>query len=283
MADRYLAAHHAQPNTITKLRHNLKMICMVIAVGGAVGLGVQPALDLLCGDVGGLDVAASLVAALRQVYSWGIPKLVSENPGLGVARPQPKRGRNQRPFENWGEVERVAEEAGRWGPMIILAVDTGARPGELLALEHRHFDMAAGIALLPGTKTQGSRRSVFLTPRGIQAYKSIVRDIRTPLVFHRDGQPVDRQWWWGHVWVPAVKLAGLEPRPIYSTRHTFSFFSLMAGVPVADLSVELGHDNVAITSETYGHWSREQGNRAASLRAAWAGGTIVEPGTAESV
>jgi integrase len=83
--------------------------------------------------------------------------------------------------------------------MIILAVDTGARLGELLALEHRHVDVAAGVVLLPGTKTQGSRRSVFLTPRGIAAYKRIVRDIRTPLVFHRDGHPVGRQWWWGHV------------------------------------------------------------------------------------
>jgi hypothetical protein len=57
------------------------------------------------------------------------------------------------------------------------------------------------------------------------------------------------------------RIPGATPLPISS---------LKAGVPIADLSVEMGHENSVITSETYGHWSREMGNRAAALRETWA-------------
>jgi integrase len=158
------------------------------------------------------------------------------------------------------------------GRFIVLAVDTGARPGELRALEHRHVDADAGVVYLPGTKTAGSRRMVDLTSRGIAAYRSIPRALHTPLVFHgtRNGHALDWKWFHRHVWQPAVELARFEARPPYSTRHTFAYFSLRAGVPIADVAVEMGHENSAITGKTYGHWSREMGDRAASLREAWA-------------
>jgi integrase len=215
----------------------------------------------------------ALVTALRQAYNWGIrAKLVDTNPARAIRASKPKRGQRQMPFESWDEVDRVAVEAGRWAPFIILAVDTGARPGELRALEHRHVDAAQGIIYLPGTKTAGSRRVVHLTSRGIAAYQSIPRALRTPLVFHgnRDQKQLDWKWFHREVWQPAVKLAELEARPPYSMRHTFAYFSLRAGVPIADVAVEMGHENSAITSETYGHWSHEMGDRAASLREAWA-------------
>lgn len=134
------------------------------------------------------------------------------------------------------------------------------------------MDVAEAIIYLPGTKTAGSRRVVALTSRGLDAYKRIPRRLDSLLVFPaiRNGGRVAHPWFYGDVWQPAVRLAGFEARPRYSTRHTFAYFSLRAGVPIADLAVEMGHANAAITTETYGHWSREMGTRAASLREAWA-------------
>ena len=40
---------------------------------------------------------------------------------------------------------------------------------------------------------------------------------------------------------PALKLAGLEKRPPYSLRHTFAYWSLRAGVPIATVAREKGH------------------------------------------
>ena len=273
LGDRFLAAHQAQPATIAKLRHQLKMINAVIGDVRASDVTGEAVEKWMVEKGYAQSYRWALVTALRQTYNWGIrAKLVDTNPGRMIRASKPKRGQRQLPFESWDEVERVAAEAGRWGAFIILAVDTGARPGELRALEHRHVDVANGIIYLPGTKTAGSRRVVHLTSRGIDAYRSIPRSLRTPLVFHgnRDHNPLGWKWFHKEVWQAAVELAGLEARPPYSMRHTFAFFSLQAGVPIADLAVEMGHENVAITSETYGHWSHEMGSRAASLRQAWA-------------
>jgi integrase len=208
---------------------------------------------------------------LRQVYLFAVDNgLVSENPARRARMPTVGRSDRLRPFRSWDEVERVAEEAGRWGAFIIMAVDTGARPGELRRLEHRHVDGAR--VYLPGTKTRNAKRFVTLTKHGIEAYRSIPRPQRSPLVFHTEGRPLDLHNWRARVWHPALELAGLEPRTIYQMRHTFAFFSLMAGVPLSDLAVEMGHANITLTHQTYGHWSDEMGDRAARLRAAWAAG-----------
>jgi integrase len=283
LGDRFLAAHQGQASTRAKLAHNLKRLNTILGDLEASDVTAEEVERWLNRQEYAPTYRWALVTVLRQTFNWGIrAKLVSENPAKLISAAKPKRGLNQSPFESWDEVERVADEAGKWGPLVILLVDTGARPGEIFALEHRHVDIAKGVAFLPGSKTAKSRRAVHLTPRGIAAYQAVPRTLRSPYVFNHDGEMVSRKWWWQNVWVPAVKTAGLDARPIYSTRHTFAFFSLMAGVPIADLGVEMGHENVQITSETYGHWSTEMGSRAASLRAAWASATIVEPDTGET-
>lgn len=268
LGDRFLAAHQGRHTTRAKLEHNLKRLCTLVGDQQASDVTAEQVEQWLNQKGYSPSYRWALVTALRQTYNWGVrAHLVSRNPARAVRAAKPKRGLNQAPFENWGEVERVAEEAGKWGPLILLAVDTGARPGEVFSLEHRHVDGDA--VYLPGTKTHGSRRIVHLTPRGVEAYASIPRTLRSPLVFSRNGKEVERSWWHANVWKPALELAGFELRPPYSMRHTFAYFSLRAGVPIADLAVEMGHSSVAITSETYGHWADEMGARAASLRAAW--------------
>jgi integrase len=209
------------------------------------------------------------LGALRQVYGFGLDnRLVEMNPARSAKTPTVRRSDGLLPFDSWDEVERVAEEAGRWASLIIIAADTGARPGELERLEHR--EVVGNKVYLPGTKTRRARRVVTLTPRGVAAYQAIPRSLNTPLVFHTDGRPIDWHNWRNRVWQPALELAGLERRGPYQLRHTFAYFSLRAGVPISDLSVEMGHESIRLTHETYGHWSDEMGDRAANLRAAWA-------------
>jgi hypothetical protein len=40
----------------------------------------------------------------------------------------------------------------------------------------------------------------------------------------------------------------------------------------------MGHENTKITSETYGHWSREMGHRASALREAWGANVTTSEG-----
>lgn len=134
----------------------------------------------------------------------------------------------------------------------------------------RRTHVIANRVYLPGTKTRHARRIVTLTPRGVAAYQSIPRYLAEPLVFHTSGKPLDLHNWRSRIWYPALELAGLAPRGPYQLRHTFAYFSLLAGVPLADLSLEMGHESVRLTLDSYGHWGDEMGARAADLRATWA-------------
>src|SRR5437764_12357825 len=105
------------------------------------------------------------------VYSWGVDAgLVDRNPAAKVKAPKPVRGERIIPFESWSEVDAVAEECGRWGPLVVFMADTGARPQEALRVEPRHVDGA--IVELPGTKTEAAWRTVHMTRRGVQAIMS---------------------------------------------------------------------------------------------------------------
>jgi integrase len=270
LVERFLMQHQAQPRTVAKVT---KQLTRPVAVFGHVQ-ACDVTGEAIAGWVRGLplrDVTRSdMVIALRSTYKWGIAAgLVDANPAAAVRIARPKRSDRVRVFDAWSEVEAVAAEAGRYGPMILLAVDTGARPGELLALEHRHVD--GDKVYLPGTKSANARRVVHLTSRGVAALAAVPRNLHTPLVFTSpDGRPVHLEMFRREVWLPALELAGLERRPFYSCRHTFAVFSLRAGVPVNDLARELGHANVAVTYQTYGGWVSEMGQRAASRREAWA-------------
>jgi len=271
LAERFKAQHDASPRTREKVEIALKQ---PLALWGTLPAGeVTPELINRWLVTSALKPASrqTYLGALRQVYGFGITNnLVEDNPARRAKTPTVRRSDGLLPFESWQEVERVAEEAGRWEPLIIIAADTGARPGELALLEHRHITQ--NKVYLPGTKTRRARRIVTLTPRGVAAYQSIPRSLTTPLVFHTNSRPIDWHNWRHRAWQPALELAGLDRRGPYQLRHTFAYFSLRAGVPISDLSVEMGHESIRLTHETYGHWSDEMGDRAANLRAAWANG-----------
>lgn len=209
------------------------------------------------------------LASLRQVYAFGVEnRLIADNPAKRAKTPTVRRAESLHPFASWQEVEAVASEAGRWGPFIILAADSGARPGELIRLEQSH--VIGDRIHLPGTKTRRARRVVTLTRKGLAAMDAMPPVPGTPLVFHSSGRPLDLHNWRSRIWYPALELAGVARRGPYALRHTFAYFSLLAGVPLADLSIEMGHESVRLTLDTYGHWADQLGRRAANLRAAWA-------------
>ena len=140
-----------------------------------------------------------------------------------------------------------------------------------VADKHRHVDAQTGRVFLPGVKTANARRVVHLTPRGIEAYRSVPRNIRTPLVFHgAKGDRLNFRHWRTDVWQVALELAGLTYRPPYSMRHTFAVWSLQAHVPIDTLAREMGHADVSVAHKTYGAWREDMGEHAANLRTAWA-------------
>jgi integrase len=279
LSDRFLEQYAAAPVTIRNARRRL--------VRPLAALG-----DVQAGDVSTESVQRvvaplkpayrrDVVRTLRMVYRWGIDAgLVDRNPAKAVAAPKPVRGERILPFESWAEIEAVATECGRWGPLVVFMADTGARPAEAVAVEHRHVDGAT--VELPGHKTELAWRTVHMTSRGAAAIASVPRSITTRRVFHIDGRPISWVYFWREVWKPALAAAGVEYRAPYNLRHSFAFHSLRAGVPIANVARDMGHADVSRTFATYGGWCREMGADAAALRESWASGTNAAPATPQS-
>jgi integrase len=155
----------------------------------------------------------------RMIYAFGVDaKLVTTNPARKLKAPAQIRSKNILPFETWAEVERVAAECGRWGPMVLFMADTGARPAEAARLEHRHVD--GNVVELPDSKTEHAWRTVHMTDRGVDAIQSMPRAIQTRNVFHIDGRQISWVYFWREVWRPALELAKLPlPAAVQPSAH----------------------------------------------------------------
>ena len=172
-----------------------------------------------------------------------------------------------RPFTSV-EIEALAIELGRvYGPLVVLAAETGLRTNEWVALERRDVDrgcaavtvqrrFAAG-RLTPYPKTERSRRRVPLTARALNAIERLSPRLDTPLLFPAPrGGYIGLDVWRTREWYPALESAGIEKRGPYTLRHTFATEALAAGVSIFELARLMG-TSVRMIDRTYGHLARD--------------------------
>jgi len=97
------------------------------------------------------------------IREWGYP--LSQNPVAAITKPPLSNARNRRLQE--GELDRLMEGCGGsrvWWlkPVIILAIETGMRRGELLNIYSQDVDLEARTLHIPITKN-GHPRTIPLT------------------------------------------------------------------------------------------------------------------------
>src|ERR1700693_1837448 len=107
---------------------------------------------------------------------WGL--WLPRNPVKLVRRPQVPRGRTRR--LKAGEEARLlaACDSGRtplMKPLIILAIETAMRRGEMLDLQWQHVDLVRCVAHLPLTKN-GDSRDIPLSTRAVAVLKELMAD-----------------------------------------------------------------------------------------------------------
>lgn len=117
---------------------------------------------------------------------WGMDDLV--NPVTGIMRPRQPPGRNRRLLPGEEQALLAAFEEGPESdqstlsatlnpfvrPVLILAIETGMRRGELLSLRWEHVDLNKCVAHLVITKN-GASRDVPLSPRVVQTLGCVPR------------------------------------------------------------------------------------------------------------
>jgi integrase len=133
---------------------------------------------------------------------------------------------------------------------------SGWRRGEVLGLEWRDVDRAAGVIRLRAEvcKTREGRVLVLAKPlRDLIERRWHARALGCPLVFHRDGRSLDH---WKDVWRRACKAAGLPGKLFHDLRRTAVRNMVRAGIPERVAMQLSGHktrsvfDRYNIVSET---------------------------------
>jgi integrase len=174
----------------------------------------------------------------------------------------------------------TAALAGHWlQPIAILALATGARRGEILALTWGAIDLdkasvkiersleqtKAGLKF-KAPKTRTSKRVVSLPPTAVEALREHRRrqlearlalgqgrpDSDTLVFSNIEGNPIPPVNF-SRDWARFVKARKLPTVSFHALRHTHVSALIARGVDVLTISRRIGHANAAITLRVYGH------------------------------
>ena len=134
-------------------------------------------------------------------------------------------------------------------PLVMLAMNTGARRSELLSLERKDIDWQNAIATLELTKN-GDKRHLFLNATSLEALRALPPRVDTPKLFPFDERAVSVAF--GRV----VRRAGLADLRLHDLRHSFASYQAMSGLSPRALQELLGHKDARMTMR-YSHLSAE--------------------------
>lgn len=120
------------------------------------------------------------------IREWGIA--LPSNPLDFISKPKIPRSRERRLSQGeLGRLESVAERLGRLPKDFIrMAVETGMRKSELLAMKWQYVDFERKTLLIPETKSGYSRR-IPLSPKAIEillAYRLSNQEAVWPICGH---------------------------------------------------------------------------------------------------
>ncbi len=213
---------------------------------------------------------------LNHAIDWGY---LRSNPASKVKDPRVPR----REMDALGpkEVRLLLEHTpGRWFPLILTAVTTGMRLGELLAMKWQNLEWQSSRywvkeTLVRGSKerprgfgsvkTDSSAQNVDLTPRCLAALQEHhhrqsgqklaaigYRDF--DLIFATDkGTPLDDRNVVHRVLEPVLEDAGLRRIRFHDLRHTCATLLIAQNVPLKYVQRQLRLASMQITYDTYGH------------------------------
>ena len=138
--------------------------------------------------------------------------------------------------------------------LVVAALQTGARHGELAALQVHDFNPDAGTVAIRESKS-GNPRHVVLTEEGIAFFRQVCagRAGSATMLLKSDGTV----WAKSHQKRPmllACKNAHISPPTGFHTlRHTWASLAVMAGVPLMVVARNLGHANTNMCERHYSH------------------------------
>ena len=227
-------------------------------------------------------------AVFMQAIRWGF---IEKNPNKNTNKP--KKEHEEKTIYSIQEVQQLLnalnEEPIKFRTIITLALDSGARKGEICALRWSDIDfdnhimkISKSLKVIDGKadesrpKTNSSHREVILSESTINLlleYKEwqseYIRNHKDKWVGKEERvftslngrfmNPVSCNT----ILSSVIKKHGLKEIPFHSLRHTCASVLLSSGIDVKTVSKRLGHKNASMTLDVYSHVLEESNSACA--------------------
>lgn len=227
---------------------------------------------------------------LTRATEW---KLIKDNPASAVKPPKVKAKKSEvYSGEEIAELLALLDKYPfHWRLLVLLAISTGAREGEIAGLEWKHIDFEKSTVLIEQSITDATGEGVKV--KSTKNERSRVVSLPIPLLqmlkrlkfqrTHEKLQIGDRWEWRDHFFIFANEF-GKPIRPdsisqwwrrfikknkfkkirFHDLRHTSATLLINEGVHAKVISERLGHADISTTMNIYGHVLSEADQAAAS-------------------
>ncbi len=150
-------------------------------------------------------------------------------------------------MEEFQRLYQVATEHLK--PILLTAISTGMRRGEVLNLKWEDIDFKTGVIYIRDSKNYDSR-AIPMSERLKESLEDLRKNSGTDYLFpNPDGTPIESV---NRSFHTALRKSGIAYCTFHSLRHTFATWAVMAGVDIVTVQELLGHKTIAMTKR-YSH------------------------------
>jgi integrase len=154
------------------------------------------------------------------------------------------------------EAIEQAERARKIGPHaaagLRLALFTGARSGEITAIQWSHVDWERRLIRLPDSKVN-EPRTIHLSEAALEVLKTVPRIGPFVVAGAKPDEPYKNL---GRAWIDIRGNVGLADARLHDLRHSFASLAAGRGVSLQMIGKLLGH-KVPATTQRYAHLARD--------------------------
>jgi integrase len=201
--------------------------------------------------------------ALQGLLSWCVDEgWLTKNPAKEIKRKTEPKGRKR--FLSDVERERLLEacKSSEWRglyPLVLLALSTGARLGELLSLTWDKVDLERGTALLEDTKNEDDRILPLVSKvrDELEKYRK-VRSLSGARLFYSPAHPAKPipDATFRTYWDAALRAAEINDFRFHDLRHSCASYLAMSGASLIEIADVLGHRTLAMV-QRYAHLTHQ--------------------------
>jgi integrase len=198
------------------------------------------------------------IACLSHALSFAVKerRLIDRNPVSNISRKKEPRGRTRFLSDDERTALLEACALSAWPPLrtlVLLAITTGARKGELTQLKWADIDLKKGRALVRETKND-EPRTLPLAGSALEALRELKlnNSARSEYVFAQpSGLPGPYEHFDAH-WYVALRAADIDDFHFHDLRHTTASMLAAQGASLLEIADVLGHKTLAMVKR-YSH------------------------------